>query len=99
MSQNHVLKRNEVPIEQTWDTTTIFKDDEAFEASFKALEEALPGVNDYQGKLSESAETLKEALSLRNELLYQFGHIYVYAHLNSDVDTANSHYRGLELKS
>lgn len=99
MSQNHVLKRNEVPIEQTWDTTTIFKDDEAFEASFKALEEALSGVNDYQGKLSESAETLKEALTLRNELLYQFGHIYVYAHLNSDVDTANSHYRGLELRA
>lgn len=99
MSQNKVLKRNEVPIEQTWDTTTIFKDDEAFEASFKDLEVKLPTVSQFQGKLAESATTLKAALQLREELSLQFSHLYIYAHLNSDVDTANSHYRGLELRA
>lgn len=99
MSENKVLKRNEVPVEQTWDTTSIFENDEAWETSFKTIEAKLDEVASFQGRLGESEQTLLEALTLRNELSLAFSHLYVYAHLNSDVDTANSHYRGLDLRA
>lgn len=96
MSQNKVLKRKDVPIEKTWDTTPIFKDNDAFEEAFTQLTNDLDKPSEYQGKLAQSAQTLKEALALRNDLLLRLQHLYVYAHLNSDVDTTDSYYRGLE---
>ena len=47
--------------EYTWDLTTIFKSDEAFEETLKI--EAKIGEEKFKGHLGESAETLYDAKS------------------------------------
>lgn len=98
MSQNQLLKRSEVPVQDTWDTSQIFKTEDDFHATFKEIESKIPQLASYRGKLSSNKETLKEALELRNDVFLKFYHLSVYAHLESDVDTANSHYQGLSSK-
>ena len=82
--------------EYTWDLTTIFKSDEAFEEAFKSIEAKIGEEEKFKGHLGESAETLYEALSLEDELGTKLEKVYVYAHLKQDQDTANDKYTGLE---
>ena len=96
MKQKELLKRSDVPVQDTWDTTTIFADDDAFETAFKEVESLLGEAETFQGRLAESAETLIAALDYRNTLIQKVEHLYTYAHLNSDVDTSNSLYQGLQ---
>lgn len=96
MKQKELLKRNDVPVKDTWDTSTIFADNDAFEAAFKEVENLLGEAETFQGRLAESAKTLIAALDYRNTLIQKVEHLYTYAHLNSDVDTSNSLYQGLQ---
>lgn len=96
MSQKQLPKRNEVPIEDTWDTSTIFKTEEDFHQTFKEVESKIDQIASYQGKLTDSAQTLLEALTTRNDVYLKYSHLAVYAHLQSDVDTADSHFQGLQ---
>ncbi len=99
MSQKELLTRDQIPVERTWDTSTIFKSEEDFEASYIEVSERISSLLNFQNRLTESAQTLFEALELRNELILKYSHLAVYSHLNSDVDTANSHYQGLQTRT
>lgn len=96
MSQKQLPKRNEVPVQDTWDTSTIFKTEEDYHKTFNEVESQIDKLASYQGRLVESAQTLHEALTTRNEVLLKYSHCAVYAHLQSDVDTADSHFQGLQ---
>lgn len=99
MSQQEVLKRSQVPVELTWDTSTIFDSDAAWEQSFIAAENALLEAASYKGKLASSAKTLAKALDYRNHVIQLVEHLYSYAHLKSDEDTANTLYQGLQSRA
>lgn len=79
----------------TWDLTTIFKDDEAWESEFTLLKDEIKVAQTFQGKLGESSETLLKALRYQDELYDRLGNLYVYAHLKQDQDTTNTTYQGL----
>lgn len=99
MSQKELLNRNEVPAEATWDTSTIFKSDEEFEVAYQKAEALLPQASEFQSRLAESSDTLLKALEYRNQLVINVEHLYVYSHLQSDVDTANAFYQGLQSRA
>lgn len=99
MSQKEVLKRSQVPVELTWDTTTIFESDAAWEQSFTAAENALNEAASYKGKLAKSAKGLLKALEYRNHVVQLVEHLYSYAHLKSDEDTANTLYQGFQSRA
>ena len=99
MKQKELENRAKTPLANTWDTTTIFKDDDAFEKAFAELVDLLPKAADYQGKLADSVSALKSALDYRNDVVLRAEHLYSYAHLNSDVDTSDSHYQGLQSRA
>lgn len=88
-------KRSELPEERTWRLEDIFETDDLWEQEFKSLQEDIKQFEKYQGKLSESADTLYELLSLQDELSERLGKLYTYAHMRYDQDTANSFYQGL----
>lgn len=94
-----LITRDEQQERYTWDLTTIFSSDEAFEDAFKELETYLGKEERFQGHLKDSAETLFEALSLDSEIDEKLGKVYVYAHLKHDQDTANDKYVGYEAKA
>ncbi|MBR2756485.1 MAG: oligoendopeptidase F [Exiguobacterium sp.] len=92
---SEVLTRQQVPVEETWNLETIYSSDEAWESDFQALKEKVPALIGFKGRLGESAETLYEALQLRDDLSRQLHKLYTYAHMRYDEDTANSHYQAL----
>ncbi|MBR3217454.1 MAG: oligoendopeptidase F, partial [Exiguobacterium sp.] len=92
---SEVLTRQQVPVEETWNLETIYSNDEAWESDFQALKEKVPALIGFKGRLGESAETLYEALQLRDDLSRQLHKLYTYAHMRYDEDTANSHYQAL----
>lgn len=94
-----ILTREEVPVELTWDLTSIFPSDEAWEEEFKAVEQLIPTAENYKGKAKEGAQSLYEALQASNEISERFGKIYVYSHLKHDEDTTKSKYQGMESRS
>ena len=85
--------------EYTWDLTTIFESDEAFEEAFKEVEGQIGKEQEFKGHLGDSAETLYQALALEDELVSKLEKVYVYAHLKQDQDTANSKYTGFEARA
>ncbi|EUJ32873.1 oligoendopeptidase F [Listeria cornellensis] len=98
MSENKVAAlptREEVPVSATWNLTTIFKDDAAWEADFAQLKDKVEEGKEFQGKLGDSSDSLLQALRYRDELYDRLGNLYVYAHLKQDQDTTNTTYQGL----
>ncbi|ANZ33790.1 oligoendopeptidase F [Staphylococcus carnosus] len=85
--------------EYTWDLTTIFESDEAFEKAFKDVESYLGAEEKYKGHLADNAETLYDALALEDKIETELEKVYVYAHLKQDQDTGNDKYTGYEARA
>lgn len=86
--------RSEIPVEMTWDVSSIYANDSLWEQELKAVSEQLPKAASYRNKLAESAQTLLEAILFQENIFYRLGHLYVYAHLKFDTDTTDSKYQG-----
>ncbi|MEI2354873.1 oligoendopeptidase F [Mesobacillus zeae] len=88
--------RNEVPVEDTWRLEDIFPDDQEWEKEFSDVKELVPGIQDFQGKLGESADSLHQSLQYQDRLLERLGRLHTYAHMRYDQDTGNAFYQGLD---
>ena len=89
-------KRSEGDPRYQWDLTPIFASDEKWEEAFREVKGRIPELRRYQGRLTESAETLASALQLKDEISEKVERVYVYAHLKKDEDTTNAKYVALE---
>lgn len=94
-----LLTRDEVPVELTWDLSTIFPSDEAWEEEFKQIEQLISEAEKYKGKATESAKSLYETLQFSDKISERFGKLYVYSHLKHDEDTTKSKYQGMESRA
>ncbi len=94
-STKELPKRTDIPTEKTWKLEDIFSSDESWNEEFKKLKEDIPKITKFQGKLSESSDTLYNLLKLQDELLERLGKLYVYAHMKNDQDTTNSFYQAV----
>ena len=83
-------KRQEVPVDLTWDLTKIFADDAAFETKFQALSNELTEVDKIKGSLNQGAAEFLAAIEYVLDIYRKAEVIYVYAHLKNDEDTANT---------
>lgn len=90
--------RSEVAIEDTWDLKPIFENDDLWSEEYDNIVKCLEGSTKYKGKLTSSAEMLLEGLKFRDDIIHRFELIYVYAHLNFDVDTTNPTYQAMNSK-
>lgn len=88
--------RSEVPVPDTWDLSSLFPGDEAWEAAFAALKERVDGFEAYRGRLGESAETLAEALRFDNDFDRAAERLGTYAFLKTTEDQTNNDYQGMQ---
>lgn len=96
MSETKQLPNREaLPEELTWDLTTIFPDDRAFDQAFEEVKVAVKEVASYQGTLHEGAQEFLRALEGLLAVYRQLETLYVYSHLKNDQDTNNTQYQGL----
>ena len=85
-------KRSDLPVEQTWDLTPLYKTGAAWEKDFKKLHALVRDFNQYKGKLSDP-QMLYEAFRASDKLSLAVEKLYTFAHLRSDEDTGNSENR------
>ena len=94
-----ILDRKDIEEKYRWDLSSMFPSDEAFE---KALEEGaayIPKIKAYEGKVTESAETLLAYLKLSDDVDVLLSKIMNYAQRKSDEDTRVAKYQDYTNKS
>ena len=75
-----------VPIEETWDLTRLFADDDAFEVARAELDRHVPDLERFKGRLSSTAASLSEALDEITETYKKFALLRCYG-----IDTVDTH--------
>lgn len=83
------LKRSEVPVEQTWKVEDLFSSLEEWEKALTEIEELIPTVTEYKGKLNEGADTLFNCLEARTKLQEKVILVATYANLRFSEDGTN----------
>lgn len=87
------LLRSEIAAEDKWRVEDIYESDEAWEADYNKCLAAADEPNIYQGRLSESAEIIYEALKESDETDMLIERVYVYAFMKYYEDTSNPKYQ------
>ncbi|HET8630161.1 MAG TPA: oligoendopeptidase F [Thermomicrobiales bacterium] len=83
-------RREELPREVRWDIESVFPSEEAWEAAYRAMAGRLGELDEYRGRLGESAATLLAGLRRRDELAAELGKVGVYARLRRAEDATNA---------
>ncbi|MDR2867287.1 MAG: oligoendopeptidase F [Acholeplasmatales bacterium] len=76
-----------------WDLSGYFKTNEEWSAKFNELNESIPELNKFKGKLGKKA-TLIAYLQKSKELELVLMPLYGYAHQSADLDQSNQEYAG-----
>ncbi len=99
MASKPILKRSEVPVENTWDLSHLFESDQAWLEEYEAQKVFPEMLEAYKGRLGSSPEVLLEYLRLQDEIAVRLGKLYRYASCSYDQDTANGFYQDLISKA
>ncbi len=93
---NHTIpERKDTDPRFHWHIEDYFKTDADWEAAYVSLEESLPELTAFAGKLADSAEALLSCLKKNEALSLKLDHIYTYASMRMHEDSANAFYQGL----
>ena len=84
-----ILKRADVPKEQTWNRESVFESWDEYQAEYDAIAAKIPELADYKGRLSESPDTLVEYFDLLYPLRRRMGRLSVFIGLATAVDTSD----------
>ncbi len=88
-------RRSELPVERRWDIESVYPDDAAWEAEYAAVAGRLGELEQFRGRLGESAATLLAGLQRRDEILAAVAKLGVYASLRRSEDATNATYAAL----
>ena len=86
-------QRSQVKTEDTWDLSSLFPDDDAWEKAFLRFEKQIPKYSPYRGTLGESAQALATCLKFDSKLDRQAERLGVYAFLKMSEDQTDSAYQ------
>ncbi len=88
MSQR-VPERHEIATAYTWDASSVFPDDAAWEAALGNVEAQLPTISAMRGRLAESPALLADYMELSETLWRTALHVGIYARMFYTVETTN----------
>ena len=84
------MKRSEVPVEQTWDLSLIYKDaEEAWHDADKAKKLAEDLEQEYKGRLSD-AKSIVDCLQMYEQLSMLGDKVYIYFSLEMETDYSDA---------
>ncbi|MBO5144954.1 MAG: oligoendopeptidase F [Lachnospiraceae bacterium] len=87
-------KRSDVPKEYTWAIEDLYACDEDWKKDLEKIKSMLPQIESYQGKLSESADSLLRFFRLQDEISILLDRFANYSMRKADEDTKNTLYQG-----
>lgn len=82
-----IITRAEVATETTWNLNDIFETKEAWEAEFLAVQKDVSTVTQYEGRLTEGADTLLACLLAQENLQRRLNLVGAYAYLHQSGDS------------
>ena len=88
--------RVEIPANYKWNLTDLYSSDDVWRAAFNELSPKLDLVEKFKGTLTQSAQNLLKALQYNSEISKAASKLYIYAGMNSDLDTRNMKYTGMK---
>jgi len=94
-----VPERSEIDAEDKWALESIFASDEDWEAAFEDVRDRVDDLAAYEGRVTESPETLLELLDLREELMRDVSVVSTYANLRSSEDTRDQEYQAMSARA
>ena len=92
MTAEHVPTRSEIPESDKWDLTHLFADVGKWQEDFAWLQRAYPKLEQWKGRVGESAQTLADVLEFEKSLELKIERIYHYASLQLAEDSTNNEY-------
>ncbi len=98
MSDKKLKQRNEIPNEYKWNIEAMYPDEAQWENDVKESVEKADEFAKFQGKLTESAATLLEALRERDDIWQKLEHAFVYAAMKKDEDNREGKYQAMNDK-
>lgn len=88
--------RNEIPDKYKWDLSAIYKTDADWRAAKDSISGRLDEVTKFKGTITKSASNLLKCLEFNSELTKVATRLFLYAGMNSDLDTRNMKYSGMK---
>ena len=85
--------RSKVKVDDTWDLSSLYPSDAAWERAFRKWEKQIPGFEKFRGKLSKDAKTLAACLEFDLEFDRLGERLGTYAFLMTTEDQADSEYQ------
>jgi len=87
--------RNEVQPADTWDLSSLFADDDAWDLAFRKWERRISGFQRFSGQLATDAATLAACLKFDCEIDRLGERLGCYAYLKAAEDQADSRYQAM----
>src|SRR6266540_1268379 len=94
-----VPPRSKIKKERTWNAESVFPSVEAWEEEMKKIVENVSSIKQYQGRLSESPETLLSILQAYDALLSRAYIAQMYANFTYSVDTTDQQAVGMRSRA
>ncbi len=94
-----LVERSEQKTQDTWKMEDMFESDAMWEKSCEQIKERMPKLLEFQGRLSESASVLLQALKENDAVGEQLERIYVYANQKLHEDTRRSVYQDFSARA
>lgn len=89
MSQQTIPTRSEIPVEHTWDLSTIYVTPTEWEQAYQQLAATLPTLQRFQGQLGRDPAALADWLATYQAVTRESQRISMYAFLDYSGDTSN----------
>jgi oligoendopeptidase F len=87
-----VPTRADIPASDKWDLTQLFTETGKWQEDFAWLQQAYPKLEEWKGRVGESAQTLAEVLEFEKSLELKLERVYHYASLQLAEDSTNNEY-------
>ncbi|SKC54188.1 oligoendopeptidase F [Maledivibacter halophilus] len=95
---NTIPTRDEIEDKYKWKLEDIYETDEAWEKDYKRLEDTIPSIEKYKGKLHESPDHIVNCIQLVEKVHRLNDKLNVYASMRSDEDYGNDKYKAMANK-
>lgn len=95
MKTKQLPERHRVKPEDTWDLSSLYPSDEAWEKAFQRFSKRIAGYDDFRGRLGDSPQELLACLKFDADLERLGERIGTYAFLKTAENQADSTYQGM----
>ena len=90
---NKLKARSEIRVEDKWDLSTIYKDENAFFEDCEKANNLIEQIKELKTNMMNSGKELYNVIKKDEEINILVDQLYMYAHLNKDSETINSKYQ------